>query len=672
MLIDDNAGREFLAAELLHLSTELGVFKDILLFIGKVVFGQDGADAIAPAAAGLEIGGDFWFFHNLVKLGGRRVLSTAPPARVLLFLFAFSGTVFVEFGVLEGLGESDHLFAGAHGIVHCFGFAAEGFLAVMGGFDRKTDSAFDFVHFDDTGFDFVVHFDDVFDFGHMVLAELRDMDEAVDVVLEGHERAEVGQLGDLAFDEVADLVESVDFLPGIFVELFDAEGDALVGFVDIDDHGFDLVAFLEDFARMVDLACPAEVGDVHHAVDAFLEFHESAVGGHVANDAFDLFADDVALFDLVPRVGFELADPERDFLLLFVDAEHNGFDFLAGGENVRWACDALGPRKFGNVNKALDPGLDFHECPVGNEIRDLSFDFGAGGEAFLDLIPRVVRGLLEAEGDAFLVLVDFEDLQGDLLSHFEQFARVGEAAPSHVGDMEQAVHPAKVDERPEVGEVFHRTGDHRAHFRAVHELLAFLAALLLNEFAAAEHDIFAIVVEFDDFEVVGIADELVEILGWDDVDLRRREKRFDTDVDEQAAFDHGFDAAFDDAFVFENFADFVPVLAVGGFLLRKDDHAFVIFEADEKHLDFIADGDFGWVVEFGGRNGAFRFVADVDEKFAGTNLQDAAFDDAAFFEMFGRVGDQFFDFNHDEFRTRADNGLTLDTSVPVWFSLRDR
>jgi hypothetical protein len=40
--------------------------------------------------------------------------------------------------------------------------------------------------------------------------------------------------------------------------------------------------------------------------------------------------------------------------------------------------------------------------------------------------------------------------------------------------------------------------------------------------------------------------------------------------------------------------------------------------------------------------------------------------------MFGRVGDQFFDFNHDEFRTRADNGLTLDTSVPVWFSLRDR
>ena len=32
---------------------------------------------------------------------------------------------------------------------------------------------------------------------------------------------------------------------------------------------------------------------------------------------------------LVPRIGFELADAEGDLLLLPVDAEHDGFDFLA-------------------------------------------------------------------------------------------------------------------------------------------------------------------------------------------------------------------------------------------------------------------------------------------------------------------------------------------------------
>ena len=45
----------------------------------------------------------------------------------------------------------------------------------------------------------------------------------------------------------------------------------------------DLVTLLEHFARMIDLARPAHVGDVDHAVDAFLEFDEGAVGGHVAD-----------------------------------------------------------------------------------------------------------------------------------------------------------------------------------------------------------------------------------------------------------------------------------------------------------------------------------------------------------------------------------------------------
>jgi hypothetical protein len=68
---------------------------------------------------------------------------------------------------------------------------------------------------------------------------------------------------------------------------------------------------------------------VDHTVDAFFEFDEGAVAGHVANLALDLFADHVAKFDLVPWIRLELADAEGDLLLVFVDAEHDGFDFLA-------------------------------------------------------------------------------------------------------------------------------------------------------------------------------------------------------------------------------------------------------------------------------------------------------------------------------------------------------
>ena len=96
---------------------------------------------------------------------------------------------------------------------------------------------------------------------------------------------------------------------------------------------------------------------------------------------------------------------------------------------------------------------------------------------------------------------------------------------------------------------------------------AFFGSLLLDDLAAAEHDVFALVIDLDDLEVVGVADELLEILGWNDIDLRTGEERFDADIDGQAAFDHGFHLAFDQAIAFEDLDNFVPVLLVSGLFL---------------------------------------------------------------------------------------------------------
>jgi hypothetical protein len=81
--------------------------------------------------------------------------------------------------------------------------------------DRETDAALDLVHLDDAGFDLVADLDDVLDLLHVVLAELRDVDEAVDVAIEADEGAEGGDLGDGALDEVADLEAAVDEAPWI-------------------------------------------------------------------------------------------------------------------------------------------------------------------------------------------------------------------------------------------------------------------------------------------------------------------------------------------------------------------------------------------------------------------------------------------------------------------------
>ncbi len=218
----------------------------------------------------------------------------------------------------------------------------------------------------------------------------------------------------------------------------------------------------------------------------------------------------------------------------------------------------------------------------------------------------ILLGLLEAEGDALFLLVDIEDDDFEFLADLEQFARVAEAAPGHVGDVEQAVHAIEVDERAEIGEVLDGAVDGAADLDAIEEFLALLGALLLDEFAAGEDDVFAVVVDLDDLEVVGVADELLEVLRGDDVDLGGREEGFDADIDGEAAFDDGFDLALDEAVALEDLDDLVPVLLVGGFFLGELDHALVVFEAFEEHFDFVADLEVFDVVEFRGGDDALR------------------------------------------------------------------
>ncbi len=173
-----------------------------------------------------------------------------------------------------------------------------------------------------------------------------------------------------------------------------------------------------------------------------------------------------------------------------------------------------------------------------------------------------------------------------------------EAAPRHIGDVEEAVHAVEVDEGAEIGEVLDRAADDIARLGGTEEVRALLRALLLDQFPAGKDDVFAVVVDLDDLEIVGVGDELIEILGRDDVDLGAGKEGFDADVDGETAFDHGFDFAFDDPAFVEHGDDLVPVLFVGGALLGEDDHALVVFEPDEEDFGFVADLEVFDVVEF--------------------------------------------------------------------------
>src|ERR1043166_2526527 len=144
---------------------------------------------------------------------------------------------------------------------------------------------------------------------------------------------------------------------------------------------------------------------------------------------------------------------------------------------------------------------------------------------------------------------------------------MSEPAPGHVGHMQQSIHAVEINKCTEIGDVFHGPNYAIADVHALQELLALFAALLFNYLAPAEHDVLSFVIQFDDFEIVSVADELLQIFWGTAINLRRWQKCLNPDVHHQAAFDDRSDLAFDQAVTFEDGTDLVPVLAVGRLFL---------------------------------------------------------------------------------------------------------
>jgi hypothetical protein len=204
-----------------------------------------------------------------------------------------------------------------------------------------------------------------------------------------------------------------------------------------------------------------------------------------------------------------------------------------------------------------------------------------------------------------------------------------DAAPAHIGDVKEAVDAVEVDEGAKIGDVLDRAFADIPGGHFGEQLLAAFEAFLLDKFAAGEDDILPFLVDFDDLKFVAVADVLGEVLGGADVDLRGREKSLDADIDQQTAFDDGFDFAGDGAALIADGEDALPVFLELGFFLGEDDHALFVFEFFDEDIDFVAELDGFDVFEFVGGDDALAFIADVHQDFFGADFDDVTFDNIA-------------------------------------------
>src|SRR5690606_14230910 len=166
-----------------------------------------------------------------------------------------------------------------------------------------------------------------------VARQVRALDEGVDVVVDQlHLDAAVLDTGDLAGDDraLAQFARGRRFADGVTTELLDAERDALLLDVHVENLRLHHVAAVVLLDRLLARTVPVQVGEVDHAVDIAVETYEQAELGLVLDLALDHGADRMVALEGFPRVLERLLEAERDAALDRVDLEHDHLDLLRG------------------------------------------------------------------------------------------------------------------------------------------------------------------------------------------------------------------------------------------------------------------------------------------------------------------------------------------------------
>src|SRR5690606_26045239 len=145
----------------------------------------------------------------------------------------------------------------------------------------------------------------------------------------------------LALDGRADRVGGDEGIPRIVLGLLQAQRDAALGGVDIQDHDVDFLRGRDDLAGVDVLLGPGHFRDVDQAFNAGFQLNECAVVGDVGDAARIFGADRVFGFNTIPRIRLQLLHAEADALGVRVDLDDLDLDGVANGQDLARVRDAL-------------------------------------------------------------------------------------------------------------------------------------------------------------------------------------------------------------------------------------------------------------------------------------------------------------------------------------------
>ena len=239
---------------------------------------------------------------------------------------------------------------------------------------------------------------------------------------------------------------------------------------------------------------------------------------------------------------------------------------------------------------------------------------------------------------------------------------MADAAPGDVGDVQQAVDAAQIDERAVIGDVLDHAFDHLLLDQRGDERGALLGAALFEHGAAGDDDVAAAAIHLQDLERLRLVHQRADIAHRAHIDLAAgKERDGAVEIDGEAALDAAEDHAFDAGDFVEGALELAPAFLAARLVARQHGFAERVLDALEIDLDLVADRDLGRDArhgEFFERHAAFGLQADIDHGEIVFDRHDRAGDDGAFGR---RAADEaLFQHGREIVAARAGEGLFLD------------
>src|SRR5206468_621945 len=131
---------------------------------------------------------------------------------------------------------------------------------------READLALSAIDAEDLHFDLVADLDDLFGAIHLVVGQLRDVQQALQAGLELDEGAVVREVAHGTLHHGAGRILAGDLVPRVDLGLLHPQGDLLFLLVDAQDDDLDPIADADQLAGVVDPLGPAHLRDMDQAL----------------------------------------------------------------------------------------------------------------------------------------------------------------------------------------------------------------------------------------------------------------------------------------------------------------------------------------------------------------------------------------------------------------------